>query len=108
MDNAGTCCHPLHIPVREDTAIAQRICVLDLTFQDIGDGFNAAMGMPGKALCIFLRVIIAKIIHHQKRIKIRRLAKAENTVQMHPRPFHCWSGFICEFDRTDRHFYSLI
>ena len=53
MDDAGTGGHPLDVTVAEHAAVAKRIAMFDIALQDIGDGLDAAMRVPGKAFQIF-------------------------------------------------------
>ena len=103
MDDAGTGGHPLDVTVAEHAAVAKRIPMLDIAFQDIGDGLDPPMRMPGEALQIFRRVVIAKIIHHQKRVERVGIAKAENTVEMNASALHCRGGLALHCDGTYRH-----
>ena len=72
MDNAAAGGHPLHIASGNGAAVAHAVAVFDGTGEDIGDGLNAAMGMPRKAGKIILGHIVAKI----------GIAKAESAPQM--------------------------
>src|SRR5215813_2355393 len=49
MDDPAACSHPLHVAGGDHTAIAHAVAVLDCSRQHVGDGFDAAMGMPWKA-----------------------------------------------------------
>ena len=77
--------------------------MFDIAFQHIGDGFDAAMRVPWKPLEIFLRIVIAEIIHHQERIKRVRITKPENTMQVDTGTFHCRLRLAGHFDRTNGH-----
>src|SRR5450631_3506819 len=59
--------------------------------------------MPGKALQIVFRNVIAKIVQQQERIEFRCVAEAEGAAQMHAGPFHRWLSFDETFDGTNGH-----
>ena len=63
--------------------ITERISVLDFALEHIGDGFNSTMRVPGKAVLVFCRIVIAKIVHHQERVAKVLLCIAEYTMKMH-------------------------
>ena len=77
--------------------------MLDIAFQHIGDGLDAAMRMPGEALQILLGIIISEVIHHQERVEHVGVAKAEHAVEMDASTLHCGGGARLELDGTDRH-----
>ena len=58
-----------------------------LPLQHIGDGFDAAVRMPGKTLEIFRGIIGAKIVQEEKGIELGHLVVAEGPVEMDARPF---------------------
>jgi hypothetical protein len=71
--------------------------------QNIRDGLNAAMGMPGKAVEVILRNVIAEVVEEQKWIEIGGVAEAEGAAEVHACPFECGLGFTKVLDGTDRH-----
>ena len=77
--------------------------MFDIAFQHIGDGFDAAMRVPWKSIEIFLRIVIAEIIHHQEWIKRVRITKPENTMQVDAGTFHCRLRLAGHFDWTNGH-----
>jgi hypothetical protein len=103
MHDAGASRHPLHIARAQQSLIAEAVPMRHRACQYIGDGFNAPMRMPWKAFDIIFRTIIAKVIHHQKRIGQGRVPEAENAVQIHTGAFTGRGGGGGVQDRTDRH-----
>ena len=77
--------------------------MLDIAFQHIGDGLDAAMRMPGKALQILLGIVIAEVVHHQERVEHVGVAEAEHAVEMDAGTLHGGGGAGLELDGTDRH-----
>ncbi len=87
VHDAGTGGHPLHITRPQRAMIAQAVAMLDGACQNVSNGFDAAMRMPGKALEILCRIVIAEIVHHQERVGKRRIAEAEDAMEMNAGPF---------------------
>ena len=63
-----------------------------LTFEHIGNCFDTAMRMPGKTLFEFGRIVVAKIVHHQKWIAQILFAISKYPMQMDPCPLQCGHG----------------
>src|SRR5579864_5869510 len=57
VENAASSGHPLHVASGHFTFIAQAVTVLDRSGQDVGDGFDAAMWMPGKSRRVIVGVV---------------------------------------------------
>ena len=62
MDDPRSSSHPLNIAAAQCPVIAKAVTMINGAFQHIGNGFYAAMRVPWKAVFIFGRVIVAKII----------------------------------------------
>src|SRR5262249_48161321 len=56
--------------------------------QHVGDGLDAAVGMPGEAGAIVVRPVIAEIVEQQERIELVRLAEAEGAPQLDAGALH--------------------
>ena len=87
--------HPLHIASAERAFISKAIAVFHTAREHIGDGFNAAVRMPRKALFKIFRQFIAKIVKEQKRIHFRGILKSKSAVQFDAGPFQGWGGLPC-------------
>ncbi len=59
--------------------------MLDRTGQDIGDGFNSAVGVPREAREIVLRNVVAEIVQKEKRIEVRCIAETKRPAQVNSR-----------------------
>ena len=95
VDDAGTGGHPLYVTVAEHTTVAKRITMFDIALQDIGDGLDATMRVPGKAFQIFRRVVIPEIVHHQERIERIGIAEAKYAVEMDTCALHRRVAWLC-------------
>ncbi len=70
-----------------------------LAGQHIGDGFNAAVGMPWESGQVVRGIFVAEIVQQQKRIELLGLAEAKGRCNFTPAPsmvgfvsstcFHC-------------------
>ena len=56
--------------------------MLDRACQDVGDGLDAAMRMPGKTGQIIRWIVVAKIVQQQEGIEILGLAETKGTLQL--------------------------
>src|SRR6202011_6357961 len=63
--------------------VADAVAVLDGSGKHVGDGFDAAVRMPGKSGEIILRHVIAEIVEQKKGIELGRVAKAKCAPQVH-------------------------
>src|SRR5271168_186431 len=62
MHDAAARGHPLHVAGAEIAAIAETVAVLDVARQDVSNGLDAAMRMPGKARPVIVVAVIAEIV----------------------------------------------
>jgi hypothetical protein len=60
--------------------------MLDVALQDVGDRFDAAMGVPGKTLDILIGIVVSEIVEQQERVEERDLAVSEDPSEMDPCP----------------------
>src|SRR6266478_4500491 len=103
MDDASAGCHPLDFARPDRAAIAQAVAMFNRSCKHVSDGFNATMGMPGKACQVIVWDVVSKIVQEQKWIEIRRVAKTEGPPQMHPCPLQSGFGLDHSLDRPKRH-----
>ena len=103
MHDAAACGHPLHVAGAEHAAIAEAVAVLHRAIQDIGDGLDAAMRMPGEAGEIVLRVVVAEIVEQQKRIGLGSLAETKGAAQLDAGAFHGGRRLRDAFHGSDGH-----
>lgn len=61
--------------------VAQTVTMLYIALQDIGYGFDAAVGMPGKAIDVLLPVCGPEIVKEQKGIKPCRIIESQKNQQ---------------------------
>ena len=87
MKNSASGGHPLHVAGAQGSAIPQAVAVVHRSPQDIGDGFDAAMGVPGKTGPIIVGAIVTEIVQQKKWIELAGLAKAEGPPQLYSGPF---------------------
>ena len=77
--------------------------MIDLAGQDIGDGLDAAMRMPGKAGLVLVGIVVAEIVEQQERVELLGVAEAEGAAQMHAGAFHGGLGLDDLLDGTNGH-----
>ncbi len=88
VQNAAAGCHPLHVARGHAALVAEAVAVRHFAGQDIGDGLDAAMRVPGKSGEIVGRILIAEIVEQQERVELVRFAEAEGALQF----------YACAFD----------
>ncbi len=71
-------------PPADGARVAQRVGVIDLALEHVGDGLDAAMGMPGESRRVESRVVAAEVVEHQEGVEKGLLAGAEGPAQMYP------------------------
>ncbi len=103
MNDAAARRHPLDVAGPDRAMIAHAVAMLHRSRQNIGDGLDPAMRMPGKAREIILRHVVAEIIQQQKRIEVGSIAETKGAPQMHPGAFQRWFGFDQPLNRSNRH-----
>ena len=106
MQDARPGGHPLHVARAKAARVAQAVAVIDGAGEDIGDGLDAAMGVPGKAAQVILGPFVAEIVEEQKGIKLLRVMKAEGAVKMDAGPFQRRLGVAGFEYGTDGHLHS--
>ncbi len=100
VNDASTGCHPLDIASSYTAPIAQTVPMFNGTGQNVGDGLDTAVRMPGKASEVILWHIVPEVIQQQERVKIRGVAKAESPAQAHAGAFECRLGLNQPFYRS--------
>ena len=93
VDDAAAGRHPLDVAGGDGAVVAHAVAVLHGAGEDVGDGFDAAMGMPGEAGQVIGGDIVAEIVEEKKGIEVGGVAEAERAAQVHARAFECGLGF---------------
>ncbi len=98
MDDSASCGHPLDVTRPYDAPVLHAVAVLDSASQNVCDGLDASMGMPGEALDVGLRIVRPEVVEKKERIEDTFLAEAEPPSQMDSRALH---GGAAGDDPTD-------
>ena len=78
VEDAGAGGHPLGVAVGDQAATAVRVLVLEGAVDHVGDGLEAAMGMPRRALGFAGRVLhLTHLIHVDERVDERGIGARE-------------------------------
>src|SRR5437879_13720717 len=83
MEDAAPGRHPLHVPGAERAAVCQAIAVLHGPAEDVGDGFDPAMGVPRESRAEVLRVVVTEVVQQEERIELSGVPEAERPAQLH-------------------------
>src|SRR5262249_46727796 len=107
VDDSAAGGHPLNISGADDAAVADAVAMLYGSGQDICDGLDSAMGMPGKSRQVVVRHIIAEVVEQEERVKFLGIAETESTTQVYARAFECGFRLNKMLDGTYGHCSSL-
>src|SRR5579872_4726808 len=103
MDDAAARRHPLHVAGSDSSAIPHAVAVLHGAGEDIGDGFDAAVGVPREARQVVLWNVVAEVVQKQERVEFGGVAEAECAAQVHAGAFHGRFGFDKPLDGSYGH-----
>jgi len=78
VQNAPPGSHPLRRSVLDEATTAMRVLVLERAVDHVGDGLEAAMGVPGRALGLPRRVVdLPHLVHVHERVEILQVHTGE-------------------------------
>src|SRR5262249_60804612 len=78
--------HPLDLAGPDDALVAEAVPVLDVAVEDVGDGLDAPVRVPGEPLPVVVGVLGAEMVEQQERVELRDLVEAERASQVDARP----------------------
>ena len=90
-------------PATERALVAEAVLVVDRAGENIGDGLDAAVRMPGKAGAVVIGAIVAEIVEQQERIELGGIAEAEGAAQLDAGALNGWLGLDDAFDGSNGH-----
>lgn len=71
VEEARTGRHPLGVAVGDGAAATLRVLVVEDPVDDVRDGLEAAVGVPGGAFGLTRRVLhLAHLVHHDERVEV--------------------------------------
>ena len=103
MQDAAAGGHPLHVAGAERAVVAEAVAVVDRAGEHVGDGLDAAMGMPREAGAVVLGTVVAEIVEQEERIELAGLAEAERAVKLHAGAFARRRRLHDPFDGSNGH-----
>src|SRR5438445_1417300 len=83
MEDPAAGGHPLHVTGSQGALVTEAVTVVHRPREDIGDGFDPAMGVPGEPREVILGVLVTKVVEQQKGIEFFGVPKAERAAQAH-------------------------
>ncbi len=93
VDDAAAGRHPLHVAGGDGAVVAHAVAVFDGAGENVGDGLDAAMRVPGKAVEVVLRDVVAEVVEQEERIEVVGVAEAEGAAEMDSGAFEGRLGF---------------
>ena len=103
VEDAAAGGHPLDVARSHAALVAEGVAVGDFAGQDVGDGLDAAMRVPGEAGEVVRGVLVAEIIQQEERIELLCFAETEGALELNARTLDGGLGFKNLFDRAKRH-----
>ncbi len=88
VDDAAAGRHPLHVAAPDGARVPEGVPVVDLALEHVGDGLDAAMGMPGESRAVERGIVATEIVKHEEGIEKGLLAGAEGPAKMHAGAFY--------------------
>ena len=86
MNDPSACGHPLDISGFQMTFITQVILMQHMTLEHIGHGLKPPVWVRRKPSDIFIWLITAKFVEHQKGVHPRMWGLPETAIERHARP----------------------
>src|SRR5262245_14171433 len=103
VEDAAASRHPLNVAGTKTPSIPEAVAVLDRPGKHVGDGLNAAVGMPREPSEIRVGVVVSEIVEQQKRIVFSRVTEPERAAQPDSCAFECGFGRGNVLDGSDGH-----
>ena len=103
MDDAAAGSHPLDVAGGDGAVVAHAVAVLDGPGENVGDGLDAAVRMPGKPGEVVFGHVVAEIVEQEKGVELRGVAEAERAAEMHAGAFDGGLGLDQALDGANRH-----
>src|SRR5262249_9105415 len=86
VDDAAPRRHPLDLAGPDDALVAEAVPVLDVAVEDVGDGLDAPVRVPGEPLPVVVGVLGSEVVEQQERVELRNRVEAERASQVDARP----------------------
>ena len=93
VDDAAAGGHPLDVARFDGAVVADAVGVVDGAGEDVGDGFDAAMRVPGEAGEVVGGDVVAEIVEQEEGVEIGGVAEAERAAEVDAGAFHGGLGF---------------
>jgi hypothetical protein len=93
VNDASARRHPLDIARPNSAAVSQTIRMFNGAGQDVRDGLDTPVRVPGKAGEVVIRYVVSEVIKQQERVELGRVAEPESTPQTHSGAFQRGLGF---------------
>ena len=79
--------HPLGVAVGDGAATTVAVLVVEGAVDDVGDGLEAAVRVPGRALRLTGRVLdLAHLVHHHERVEVGEVDAGEGAADREALP----------------------
>ena len=103
VDDAAAGGHPLDVAGVDGAVVAHAVAVFDVAGEDVGDGFDAAMGVPGEAGEVVVGDVVAEVVEEEEGVEVGGVAEAEGAAEVDAGAFEGGFGFDEAVDGSDGH-----
>ena len=107
MQNATSGGHPLDVTGSEAATIAQVVAMLDATSENVRDGLDTAMRVPGEPGSVVVGNVVSKVVEEQKRVDVIGVPEAKGALEFDAGTFERRHGRGDLLDRSNGHDESL-
>ncbi len=87
VNDAAAGGHPLDVARGDGSAVADAVGVVDRAGEDVGDGLDAAMRVPGESGEVVFGDVVAEVVEEEEGIELGGVAETEGAAEMHSGTF---------------------
>jgi hypothetical protein len=92
MKYSAPCSHPLNVTGSQGAAISQTVAVVNRACEDVRNGLDSPMWMPGETGKKVFGIFISEVVEQQERIELGSLTETKRPTQFYACAFNCWLG----------------
>src|SRR3954468_13159589 len=103
MEDAASGGHPLDISCGHAALVAEGVAMGYFTGEDIGDGLDAAVWVPGESGNVVCGILVPEVVEEQEWIELFCFAETKGALELNACSLNGGLGFENVFDCTKRH-----
>ena len=103
MHDPASSRHPLHVTRPKRASVAEAVAVADRPGENVGDGLDTPMRVPGEACEIVVGSFVAEVVEQEERIEVLGIPEPKRAAQPYPRALDGRRRCNDSSDRSYRH-----